>query len=89
MNNIKVFAKNEKELEILIQVIRIYSQDIGIEFDTEKCAMFIMKWEKTSKGRNRTTTSGKNQNAWREGKLQILEKIESRDHQTSRDKRKK
>ena len=27
---IKLFAKNEKELEILTQTIRIYSQDIGM-----------------------------------------------------------
>ena len=31
MDDIKVFAKNEKELEILVQTIRIYSQYIGIE----------------------------------------------------------
>ena len=43
MNNIKLFAKNEKELEILIQAVRIYSEDIGMEFAIEKCAMLIMK----------------------------------------------
>ena len=30
-DDIKLFAKNEKELETLIHTIRIYSQDIGIE----------------------------------------------------------
>ena len=40
---IKIFAKNKKELETLIQTIRIYSQDIGMEFGIEKCAMLIMK----------------------------------------------
>ena len=43
MNNIKLFAKNEKELEILIHVVTIYSQDIGMEYSIEKCAMLIMK----------------------------------------------
>ena len=33
---IKVFAKNDKELDTLIQIIRIYSQDIGMEFGIEK-----------------------------------------------------
>ena len=42
----KVFANNEKELETLIQTIRIYTQDIGIEFIFEKCAMQIMKSKK-------------------------------------------
>ena len=42
MDDIKLFAKNEKELEILIHAVRIYSQDIGIEFGIEKCAMLVM-----------------------------------------------
>ena len=43
MNEIKLFAKNEKELETLIHTFRIYSQDIGMEFGIEKCAMLVMK----------------------------------------------
>ena len=31
MDDIKLFAKNEKELETLIHTVRIYSQDIGME----------------------------------------------------------
>ena len=41
MDDIKLFAKNEKELETLIQAVRIYSQDIGIEFGIEKYAMLV------------------------------------------------
>ena len=43
MDNIKPIAKNEDELEILIQTVRIFRQDIGMEFDIEKCAMLVMK----------------------------------------------
>ena len=43
MDDIRLFAKNEKELETLIHTIRIYSQDIGMEFGIEKCVMLIMK----------------------------------------------
>ena len=43
MDDIKLFAKNEKELETLIHAVRIYSQDIGMEFGMEKCAMLVMK----------------------------------------------
>ena len=43
IDDIKLFTKNEKELETLIQAVRIYSEDIGTEFDIEKCAMLIMK----------------------------------------------
>ena len=35
--------KNEKELETFIHAVRIYSQDIGMEFGIEKCAMLVMK----------------------------------------------
>ena len=43
MDDIKLFAKNEKELKTLIQAVRIYSQNIGMEFGIEKCTTLIMK----------------------------------------------
>ena len=43
MDDVKLFAKNEKGLETLIHAVRIYSQDIGMEFGIEKCAMLVMK----------------------------------------------
>ena len=43
MDDIKLFAKNEKELETRIHTVRIYSQDIGMEFGIEKCALLVMK----------------------------------------------
>ena len=39
MDDIKLFAKNKKELETLLQTI--CSQDIGMEFGREKCAMLM------------------------------------------------
>ena len=44
--DIKLFPKNDRELETLIQPVRIYSQDIGMEFGIEKCAMLVMKSRK-------------------------------------------
>ena len=52
MDDIKLFAKNEKELETLIHTVRKYSQDTGIEFGKEKCAKLVMK------SGNRHTTNG-------------------------------
>ena len=43
MDGIKLFAKNEKDLETLIHDVRIYCQGIGMEFGIEKCAMLVMK----------------------------------------------
>ena len=53
MDDIKLFAKIEKELETLIHAIRIYSQDIGMEFGIEICTL----WQTTSNWRNGTTKS--------------------------------
>ena len=44
MDDIKLFATKEKELETLIHAVRIYSQDIGMEFGIEK--MFHARHEK-------------------------------------------
>ena len=82
MDDIKLFTKNEKQVETVIQAIRIYNQDIGIEFDIEKCAMLIMR------SRNRTANSRKNQNAQGKGNLQVLGNIASEYHQTSGNERK-
>ena len=46
MDDIKLFAKNDDELETLIHVVRIYSQDIEMEFGIEKCVMLVMKSRK-------------------------------------------
>ena len=66
MDVIKLFTKNKKELETLIHTVRIYSQDIGIEFGIEKCTMLIMKsgkWHRTDgmeqPNQNKIRTLGK------------------------------
>ena len=38
MDDIKLCAKNERELETQIQTVRIWSQNVGIEFGREKNA---------------------------------------------------
>ena len=43
INYIKLFAKNKKELETLIHTVRIYSEDVGMEFGIEKFALLVMK----------------------------------------------
>ena len=35
MDDIQLLGENEKELENLLQTVRIYSQDIGMEFGFE------------------------------------------------------
>ncbi len=53
MGDIKLFAKNEKELKTLIHSQRIYSQDIWMESGWEKYVVLIMNNGKTKhEGRN-------------------------------------
>ena len=42
MCDIKTYVKNEKELETLIQTVRIYGQDMRMKFGLEKCTMQVM-----------------------------------------------
>ena len=49
MDDIKLFAKNEKELETLIHAVRIYSQYIGMEYGIKKmCNASNEKWQTAS-----------------------------------------
>ena len=43
MDDIKLFAKNKKELENLIHAVRIYGQDIEMKFGIEKCELLATK----------------------------------------------
>ena len=52
IDGIKIFAKNKKKLGALIQIIRIYILDIGMEFSIEKYAMLKVK------GRKRESVEG-------------------------------
>ena len=64
MEKINLFANNEKELGTLIQEIRIYIQDIGMEFVIKQlCHDYNEINVNQNKGRNRTAKSRKNQNA--------------------------
>ena len=43
MDDLKSYSRNEKELNLLVQTIRIFSKDIGMEFGIEKCAMLVIE----------------------------------------------
>ena len=52
MDDVKHFAKNEKELKTLRQTVRIHSQDIGMEFGIEKWSMLAItsgNWDITKR----------------------------------------
>ena len=41
MDNHKLYSKSKMTLDSLIQAIRIFSEDIGMQLGIEKCAMLV------------------------------------------------
>ena len=63
MDDLKLYASNKKPLESLIQTVRVFSNDIVMEFPATKCALLIMKKGKMVKSDkialpNETTIKG-------------------------------
>ena len=46
MNDLKLHATNVTELACLVQTVRVYSEDIGMKFGIQKCAIVEMKRRK-------------------------------------------
>ena len=43
MDDLKLYCQSEKGLDSLLQTVRVFSKDIGMEFGIEKCAMLVME----------------------------------------------
>ena len=41
--DLKLYSRSEKGLDSLVQTVRVFSDDIGMEFGIEKCAMLVME----------------------------------------------
>ena len=42
-DHLKLYSRSEKGLDSLEQIVRVFSEDIGMEFGIEKCAMLVME----------------------------------------------
>ena len=49
MDDLKLHAKNKKGLKSLVQAVRIFSDDIGMEFGIDKFAALVLKRGKVTK----------------------------------------
>ena len=49
MDDLKLYSRNEKGLDSLVQTVLVFSQDIGMKFGIEKCAMLVMEKGKIMK----------------------------------------
>ena len=43
LDDLKLSSQSEKRLDSLVQTVRVFSEDIGMEFGIEKCAMLVVK----------------------------------------------
>ena len=59
MDDLKLYGKSLEEFDSLVQTVRIYNKDIGMEFGIEKCAMIEMKRGKMIYSEGTQLPSGK------------------------------
>ena len=43
MDDLKLYSRSEKGLESLVNTVRIFSADIGIDFGVMKCAKLVVR----------------------------------------------
>ena len=43
MDDLKLYAKSERELDSLIQTLRIFSDDVGMVFGLGRCSVLVLK----------------------------------------------
>ena len=43
MDDLKLYGRKEEELERLVEIVHIYSKDVGIEFGLDKCGMLVFR----------------------------------------------
>ena len=77
MDDLKLYSRSEKGLDSLVQTVRVFSEDIGMEFGMEKCAMSVMEKGKIVKSVGIEVPDGKVIKSLQEGEsykyLGILE----------------
>ena len=49
MDDLKLYSRSEKGLDLLVQTVRVFSEDIGMEFCIKKCATLVMEKGRTVK----------------------------------------
>ena len=42
MGDVKLYGSDEQEIYSLVQTVRIFTNDVGMGFSINKCAVFVM-----------------------------------------------
>ena len=77
MDDLKLFAKNEDQIDNLVNKVRIFSEDIKMEFGLPKCGKLIMKRGKVVKSEGISMPDGKMMRNIEEGGYKYLEILEA------------
>ena len=59
MDDLKLYGRNEKEINSLVHTVQVFSSDIGMDFAIEKCAMMVMKRGKMDKSEGMRLPDGR------------------------------
>ena len=43
MDDLNLYSRSENGLGSLVQTVRVFNEDIGMEFGIERCAMLVME----------------------------------------------
>lgn len=49
MDEVKLYGKDENEVDSLVQTVRIFGNDVGMNFGINKCAVRVMKRDRMVK----------------------------------------
>ena len=67
MDDLNLYSRSDKGLDSLIQVVRVFSEDIWMKFGLEKCAALVMKKGKIVKSVGIELPEGNVNKSLREG----------------------
>ena len=67
MDELNLYSRSEKGLDLIVQTFRFFSEDIEMEFDIENCVMLVIEKGKIVKSISITLPDGKVIKAWKEG----------------------
>ena len=71
MDDLKLIAKSEEELQKQIQTVKIFGDDINMEFGLEKCAKITFKRGKLTHSQNLVIDTNREIQELEEGKVQV------------------
>ena len=58
MDDLKLFAKNQDQIDSLVQTVHLFSEDIGMQFGLNKCGVLVLKRGKIVKQNGITFPNG-------------------------------